>query len=55
MRSLLDALKEGRLVELPTGYDKKQALELLAHLIEAIPDIGNKDDLMCFSANGNTR
>jgi mannitol/fructose-specific phosphotransferase system IIA component (Ntr-type) len=46
MRSLLDALKEGRLVELPDGYDKTHALELLAHLIEAIPDIGSKDDLM---------
>jgi nitrogen PTS system EIIA component len=46
MRSLLDALKEGRLVELPEGYEKEEALELLAHLIEAIPDIGNKDDLM---------
>lgn len=46
MKSLLEALKDGRLVELPQGYTKDQALEFLAHLIEAIPDIGTKDDLM---------
>ncbi len=45
MKSLLEALKEGRLVELP-GNDKEDALELLAHLIEAVPDIGTKTDLM---------
>jgi mannitol/fructose-specific phosphotransferase system IIA component (Ntr-type) len=46
MKSLLDALKEGRLVELPEGYDKESALEFLAHIIEAVPDIGTSTDLM---------
>jgi mannitol/fructose-specific phosphotransferase system IIA component (Ntr-type) len=46
MKSLLDALKEGRLVELPEGYDKEAALEFLAHIIEAVPDIGTSVDLM---------
>jgi mannitol/fructose-specific phosphotransferase system IIA component (Ntr-type) len=45
MRSLLDALQEGRLVELPE-VDKEKALEYLAILIEAIPDIGNRSDLV---------
>jgi nitrogen PTS system EIIA component len=45
MKSLLEALKEGRLVELPDS-DKEAALELLAHLIEAVPDIGARVDLM---------
>ena len=45
MKSLLEALKEGRLVELPES-NKESALELLAHLIEAVPDIGTKVDLM---------
>jgi mannitol/fructose-specific phosphotransferase system IIA component (Ntr-type) len=45
MRSLLDALQEGRLVELPE-VDKPKALEYLALLIEAIPDIGNRSDLV---------
>jgi nitrogen PTS system EIIA component len=45
MKSLLEALKEGRLIELPES-EKADALELLAHLIEAVPDIGAKVDLM---------
>jgi len=45
MRSLLDALQEGRLVELPE-VDKAEALEYLALLIEAIPDIGSRTDLV---------
>jgi len=45
MKSLLEALEEGRLIELPEGT-KEEALELLSHLIEAIPDIGTKSDLM---------
>ena len=45
MRSLLDALQEGRLVELPDS-NKEEALEILALLIEAIPDIGTKTDLV---------
>ncbi|MDR0534457.1 MAG: PTS sugar transporter subunit IIA [Verrucomicrobiales bacterium] len=39
MRSLLDALQDGRLIELPDN-NKIKALEYLATLIEAIPDIG---------------
>jgi len=45
MKSLLEALEEGRLIELTEG-DKRDSLELLSHLIEAIPDIGTKSDLM---------
>ncbi len=45
MKSLLEALKEGRLLELP-DCDKAASLELLAHVIEAVPDIGTKADLM---------
>jgi nitrogen PTS system EIIA component len=37
MKSLLDALQEGRLIELPE-IDKGRILNLLATLIEAIPD-----------------
>ena len=37
MKSLLDALQEGRLIELP-DIDKGKILNLLATLIEAIPD-----------------
>ena len=44
MQSLLDALKDGRLVELPDN-DKEKALQYLAHLIEAIPEIGGGVDL----------
>jgi mannitol/fructose-specific phosphotransferase system IIA component (Ntr-type) len=45
MRSLLDALQEGRLIELPVN-DKKHALEYIALLIEAIPGIGTKTDIV---------
>ena len=44
MKSLLNALQEGRLVELPET-DKAKALEYLAHLIEAIPDLGVRPEL----------
>ena len=37
MQALLDALHSGRLIELPTNQ-KDSALQLLAHLIEAVPD-----------------
>jgi PTS system nitrogen regulatory IIA component len=37
MKSLLDALQEGRLVELP-AIDKEKSLHFLGTLIEAIPD-----------------
>ncbi len=39
MKSILTALQEGRLIELPDN-DKKSALEYLAALLEAVPDIG---------------
>lgn len=45
MKSLLDALQEGRLVELP-DTDKNRALEYLALLIEAVPDIGTSEDIV---------
>lgn len=44
MKSLLGALQDGRLVELPTTQ-KEDAFRYLAHLIEAIPDITQKMDL----------
>ncbi|HET6451495.1 MAG TPA: PTS sugar transporter subunit IIA [Spirochaetia bacterium] len=37
MKSLLDALQEGRLIELPES-DKAKSLQILGTLIEAIPD-----------------
>jgi len=45
MRNLLDALQEGRLIELPEN-DKTKALEYLALIIEAIPDIGTGSDIV---------
>jgi mannitol/fructose-specific phosphotransferase system IIA component (Ntr-type) len=45
MKSLLDALQEGRLVEL-SATDKDKALETLALLVEAIPDIGTQMDIV---------
>ena len=39
MKCILDALHDGRLIELPDNQ-KNRALEYLATLIEAIPDIG---------------
>jgi nitrogen PTS system EIIA component len=44
MKALLTALREGRLVELPEA-DKRRSLEYLAHLIEAVPDLGGNPDL----------
>jgi len=38
MDSLLDALQEGRLIELPEN-NKEDALRFLAHIIEAIPSL----------------
>ncbi len=45
MKSLLNALQEGRLVELPAA-EKDKALQYLGVLIEAIPDIGSGQDLV---------
>jgi mannitol/fructose-specific phosphotransferase system IIA component (Ntr-type) len=39
MKCILDALHDGRLIELPDNH-KQRALEYLATLIEAIPDLG---------------
>ncbi|HED37892.1 MAG TPA: PTS sugar transporter subunit IIA, partial [Ignavibacteria bacterium] len=44
MDSLLDALQEGRLFELPEN-DKFHALQFLAHIIEAIPSVPNGTDV----------
>ncbi len=44
MKSLLNALEEGRLVELP-DMDKGKALQYLAHLLEAVPDLSGMPDL----------
>ncbi|HEX4047664.1 MAG TPA: PTS sugar transporter subunit IIA, partial [Elusimicrobiota bacterium] len=44
MKSLLNALQEGRLVELPDD-DKDKSLEYLAHLIEAVPDLAGSPEL----------
>jgi PTS system nitrogen regulatory IIA component len=45
MRSLLDALQEGRLVELPTN-NKSEVLEYLALLLEAVPGIQSDVDIV---------
>ena len=39
MKCILDALHDGRLIELPDNH-KDRALEVLATLIEAVPDLG---------------
>lgn len=39
MKCILDALHDGRLIELPDNH-KERALEYLATIIEAIPDLG---------------
>ena len=45
MKSLLDALQEGRLVELPTN-NKQEVLEYLALLLEAVPGIQTDVDIV---------
>lgn len=44
MKSLLNALQEGRLIELP-DTDKEKSLEYLAHIIEAVPDLAGIPEL----------
>ena len=44
MKCILDALHDGRLIELPDNH-KDRALEYLAALIEAIPDLGVDDGI----------
>lgn len=57
MRSLLTALQDGRLVELPDD-DKEKSLRYLAHLIEAIPELGGHlqvdEDVLTREQQGNT-
>src|SRR5882724_6056371 len=56
MRSLLRALQEGRLVELP-DTDKDKSLQYLAHLIEAIPEVPSTElaeDALAREKSGNT-
>jgi mannitol/fructose-specific phosphotransferase system IIA component (Ntr-type) len=45
MKSLLDALQSGRLVELPST-EKESSLRTLAHLIEAVPEMSREVDLV---------
>ena len=45
MKSILAALEAGRLVELPDS-NKEKALQTLALLLEAIPDIGTRSDIV---------
>jgi len=45
MDTILDALQEGRLFELPEN-DKKHALQFLAHVIEAFPQIPTGTDIV---------
>ena len=44
MDSLLDALQEGRLIELPDN-DKFRSLQFLAHIVEAISSVPNGTDV----------
>ncbi len=44
MDTLLDALQEGRLIELPDN-DKNHALQFLSHILEAIPSVPNNTDI----------
>jgi mannitol/fructose-specific phosphotransferase system IIA component (Ntr-type) len=45
MDTLLDALQEGRLIELPDN-DKYDALQFLAHILEAIPSVPAGTDVV---------
>jgi len=45
MDSLLDALQEGRLIELPDS-NRDDSLQLLAHILEAIPSVPNGTDVV---------
>ncbi len=45
METLLDALQEGRLIELPDN-DKDHALQFLAHILEAIPSVPSGTDIV---------
>jgi nitrogen PTS system EIIA component len=45
MNTILDALQEGRLIELPDN-NKDDALQFLAHIIEAIPSVPSGTDVV---------
>lgn len=45
MDTILDALQEGRLFELPEN-DKKDSLQFLAHIIEAFPEVPAGTDIV---------
>jgi len=45
MDSLLDALQEGRLLEIPEDYDKEDSLRFLAHILEAVPSLPPDTDV----------
>lgn len=45
MKTFLDAIEEGRLIELPVN-EKEKALEFMALMLEAIPDIGSDVDIV---------
>ena len=45
MDALLDALQEGRLIELPED-NRDHALQLLAHILEAVPSVPNGTDVV---------
>ena len=47
MDTLLDALQEGRLIELPDN-DKHDSLQFLSHILEAIPSVPNNTDVAGF-------
>jgi mannitol/fructose-specific phosphotransferase system IIA component (Ntr-type) len=47
MDALLDALQEGRLIELPDN-EKNHGLQLLAHILEAIPSVPSNTDVAGF-------
>jgi len=57
MQTLLDAIQEGRLIELPEN-GKERALQILASLIEAVPSLPPETDVTGAVANrersGNT-
>ena len=58
MNSLLGALQEGRLIELPEDRSKERGLGILANLLEAIPSVPTGTDIagavLAREAAGNT-
>jgi mannitol/fructose-specific phosphotransferase system IIA component (Ntr-type) len=54
METLLDALQEGRLIELPDN-NKDHALQFLAHILEAIPSVPIGTDIVGLVMERNIR